>query len=277
MGKYWVFVVDPRKTHVPIPFASLILVTNPLFYSGFRQKRSYVRHLIILGSARVLTLLTATSSAIIQDIERRSFGGPAYMAYFFFDFKDIGKQDARAFLSSVLVQLSSQSPSFCDILLGFYSEHQRGSQQPSDRALMQCLEKMFKVPGKVPIYVIIDALDECPDTYGVQSPREKVLELVEEVVGSCLPNLRLCITSRPDVDIRSVLEPLTSTTNRISLHDEDGQKKDIADYVSSVVYSDRKIMRWRAKDKELVVKMLLERAGGMYERRPLHIKPLLTF
>jgi hypothetical protein len=199
------------------------------------------------------------------------------MAYFFFDFKDTGKQDARAFVSSVLVQLSSQSTSFCDILLDFYSAHQRGSQQPSDAALIQCLEKMLKAPSKVPIYVIVDALDECPDTSGVQSPREKVLALIEELVGLGLPNLRLCITSRPDIDIRNVLEPLTSTSNLISLHDEDGQKKDIADYVSSVVYSDRKIMRWREKDKELVVKTLLDRAGGMYERLSLHITPFLTF
>jgi hypothetical protein len=225
----------------------------------------------------MLILSTATSSSIIQDIESGSNKGSAYMAYFFFDFKDTGKQDARAFASSVLVQLSSQSTSFCDILLDFYSAHQRGSQQPSDAALLQCLEKMLKAPSKVPIYVIVDALDECPDTSGVQSPREKVLALIEELVGLGLPNLRLCITSRPDIDIRNVLEPLTSTSNRISLHDEDGQKKDIADYVSSVVYSDRKIMRWREKDKELVVKMLLDRAGGMYERLSLHITPFLTF
>jgi hypothetical protein len=199
------------------------------------------------------------------------------MAYFFFDFKDIGKQDARAFLSSVLVQLSSQSTSFCDILLEFYAAHQRGSQQPSDAALMQCLEKMLKVPSKVPIYVIVDALDECPNTSEVQSPREKVLTLVREVVRLHLPNLRLCITSRPDVDIQNVLGPLTSTSNRISLHDEDGQKKDISDYVNSVVYSDKMIMRWRGKDKELVVKTLLDRAGGMYERPSPHATFFLTF
>ena len=188
------------------------------------------------------------------------------MAYFFFDFKDVGKQDARAFLSSVLVQLSSQSTSFCHILLEFYSAHQRGSKQPSDAALIQCLEKMLKVPTKVPIYVVVDALDECPDTSGVQSPREKVLALVEELVGLRLPNLRLWITSRLNVDIKNVLEPLTSTSNRISLHDEDGQRKDIADYVRSVVYSDKKLISWRKKNKELVVKTLSDRADGMYER-----------
>jgi hypothetical protein len=163
------------------------------------------------------------------------------LAYFFFDFKDAGKQDARAFLSSILVQLSSQSTSFCNILLEFYSAHQRVSEQPSNSALIQCLEKMLKVPCKVPIYVIVDALDECPDASGVQSPREKVLALVEQLVGLRLPNLRICTTSRPEVDIRNTLIPLTSTSNRISLHDEDGQKKDIVDYINSVVYSDKKL------------------------------------
>jgi len=128
---------------------------------------------------------------------------------------------------------------------------------------MQCLEKMLKVPTEEPIYIILDALDECPDTFGLQSSREKVLELVKRLVGFQLPNLRLCVTSRPEIDIRSVLEPLTSSSNRISLHDEEGQKKDIADYVRSVVYSDRKMMSWREQDKELVIETLLGRANVM--------------
>jgi hypothetical protein len=222
-------------------------------------------------------LILSTSSAIIQDIERSANNRSARMAYFFFDFRDARKQDARAFLSSVIVQLSSQSISFCNILLEFHLAHQRGSQQPSDSALLQCLEKMLKVQTEDPIFVIVDALDECPDTFGVQSPREKVLARVEELVGLGLPNLRLCITSRPNIDIRNVLEPLTSTSNRISLHDEDGQKKDIADYVNSVVHSDKKLMSWREKDKELVAKTLSDRAGGMYERLSPCITPFLTF
>jgi len=206
---------------------------------------------------------TITSSAIIQDIERISETGTAHIAYFFFDFKDTGKQDARAFLSSILVQLSNKSASFCNILLEFYSSHQHGSQQPGDRELMQYLEKMLKLPSNEPIYVILDALDECPDTSGLRSSRERVLELVTKVVGLQLPNLRLCVTSRPEIDIRNVLEPLTSTSNRMSLHDEEGQNKDIADYVRSVVYSDSKMMRWREQDKELVIETLSSRANGM--------------
>ena len=128
---------------------------------------------------------------------------------------------------------------------------------------MQCLEKMLRFPRKEPIFVIVDALDECPDPSGLQSTRAKVLELVQTLVGFHLPNLRVCVTSRPEIDIRNVLEPLTSAKSRLSLHDQGGQKKDIADYVRSVVYSDRKMMSWREKDKVLVIKTLLEKADGM--------------
>ena len=186
------------------------------------------------------------------------------MAYFFFDFKDTAKQDSRSFLSSVLIQLSSQSDSFCNILLEFYLTHQRGSKQPTDSALLRCLEKMLKVPVNVPIYLIIDGVDECPNTSGVQSPRAKVLKLLVKLVGFQLSSLRLCVTSRSEADTRNVLEPLTSTSSRISLHDEDGQKKDIADYVSWVVYSDTKTMKWQEEDKKLVIRALSDRSGGVY-------------
>jgi len=93
------------------------------------------------------------------------------------------------------------------------------------------------------------------------SPREQVLDLVKVLVGLCLPNLHVCVTSRPEIDIRDALEPLTSL--RVSLHDQTGQRKDIIEYVSSVVYSNAKMRRWREEDKRLVIATLSERADGM--------------
>ena len=185
------------------------------------------------------------------------------MAFFLFDFKDTGKQDTRALLSSLIVQLSNQFDDFYDILIRFYCDHVDGTQQPSIRALTRCLEDMLKVPEGSPVYLIIDALDECPNTTGILSPRDEVLALVEGLVDLNLPNLRFCVTSRPETDIRSSLEPLTSPSNSISLHDESGQKKDIVDFVRSVVYSDKKIRRWRKEDKDLVIETLSDKADGM--------------
>jgi len=185
------------------------------------------------------------------------------MAFFFFDFKDTRKQDARALLSSVIVQLSQKSQSFYDILSNFYSVHQKGSQQPSIGVLTKCLEDMIEASGDIPIYLVLDAVDECPNTKGIPSSRRQVLDLVETLVKQGPPRLHLCITSRPEVDIRTSLEPLTSTSNRICLHDQVGQKKDIVEFVRGVVYSDENMRRWRDEDKELVIEMLSERANGM--------------
>ena len=120
---------------------------------------------------------------------------------------------------------------------------------------------MLRVPGQVPIYIIINALDECPITTGILTPRDKVLMLVKKLVESEPRNQRVCITSPPEVDIRTAIEPLTS--NRISLHDESGQKDDIDNFVYSVVYSDQNMRRWRDADKSVVVETLCKRANGM--------------
>jgi hypothetical protein len=187
----------------------------------------------------------------------------ASMAYFYFDFRDIDKQHWHHLITSLLTQLSSHSGPRCDILSRLYSEHDSGAQQPSDDALKSCLKEMLTLPDQRPIYLIIDALDECSNASGIPSHRNRVLRLVKELIDLHLPDLHICVTGRPEVDIRKVLEPLTS--RRVSLHDQSGQKKDIEDYVRSVVYSDSEpiMQRWRKEDKELVIETLSERADGM--------------
>ena len=185
------------------------------------------------------------------------------MAYFYFDFRDVNKQDLRDLVLSLLNQLSACSGPRCDILSELYSDHDKSKNQPSDSTLANCLKKMLTIPDQPPTYLIIDALDESPNTSGIPSPRETVLQLLNQLVDLSLPNLHICVTSRPEIDIRNVLEPLTS--RRVSLHDQSGQKKDIADYVRSVVCSDSEqiMRRWKTEDKELVIQTLSERADGM--------------
>jgi hypothetical protein len=190
---------------------------------------------------------------IIQDIK----AGSGSVAYFYFDFSDTRKQDSRALLSSLLVQLSNQSDQFCDVFRGLYSKHQDGSQ-PNNASLLRCLKGMLAVAGSGPVYLVMDALDECPKDSGMPSPREKVLEVVKELVELRLPNLRLCVTSRPEFDICTALEPLKPL--QLSLHDESGQKQDIINYVTFRV---RKMKKWRDDVQELVIENLAEKADGM--------------
>src|SRR5712672_3369656 len=150
------------------------------------------------------------SSSIIQNIIPMQKAGLASLAFFYCDFREDQKKDLRGLLSSLLVQLCYQSDSYCDILLKLYLEHAMGVRYPSDDELARCLTDLLKLPGHAPVYVIVDALDECPNRSAVWSPRAEVLNLIEGLIKSQFPNLRICVTSRPETDIKDVLDTLNS-------------------------------------------------------------------
>ena len=202
-----------------------------------------------------------TRSAIVQEVECMHAAGLVTMGYYYFDFRDVKKQDCDGLLSSLILQLSAESDSCYNILSQLYSDNSRGIRKPSISALKKCLKDMLSLRGQGPIYVIVDALDECPNFPGRPSAREKVLDLIEDLVDLDLPNVHLCVASRPEMDIRLVLDPLT--TLKISLHDETGQKEDMVNYIKSVVYSDRSMRRWKEEDKQLAVDILSSKADGM--------------
>jgi len=208
-------------------------------------------------------LILSISSAIIEDIDTMCKGGSALIAYYYFDFKDSSKHDVRGMLKSLLLQLGECSTHCWDPLHQLYNTCRNGSKQPSETSLGKCLKTMLKSSPQVPIFVILDALDECPSTTGTPSAREKVLAFVEDLVLSDHPNLFMCITSRPEQDIQTVLNPLTSASSRVSLHEESGQREDISHYVRSFVHSDEAMKKWSKEDRELVINTLSGRADGM--------------
>jgi len=208
-----------------------------------------------------IKLIFLPSSSIIKDVQEICATGLASLAYYYFDFKDNGKQDRRGLLSSLLIQLCTRSHSRYDVLSHLHATHDSGLRQPSDADLIRCLNDVLALPGQEKAYIIVDAVDECPNSSGFPTAREKVLDLLEEIVNLNLPNLRICITSRPEVDIKNVLEPFNPC--QVSLHDENGQKEDILGYIRTVVLADRKMRRWRLEDKQLVIDKLSEKADGM--------------
>ncbi|KAH9046647.1 hypothetical protein EDB84DRAFT_645807 [Lactarius hengduanensis] len=203
-------------------------------------------------------------SSVVHDIMAVCEAGSAIMAYFYFDFRDLKKQSRYDMLLSLVFQLSTCSSPCCDVLHHVYKTHKDGTRQPSDDTLKECLKDMLRLLGHGPTFVVLDALDECPDSPGIPSPRHEVLEFVKELVDLHLDGLHICATSRPEVDIRAVLDPLASRS--VSLHNQTGQQTDITGYVRSVVNSSPStaMRRWRADDRNLVIETLTERADGMF-------------
>lgn len=187
--------------------------------------------------------------------------GLVSLGYFYCDFRDTDKQNRYNLLCSLLTQLSSRSDPFCDVISRLYSAHDDGAHKPNDPCLTKCLRDMLSLPNQGSIYIIIDALDECPNASGIPSAREQVLQLVRDLAHLRLPNLYLCVTSRPEVDIRTILEPLVPLP--VSLHDQNGQKEDIIEYIRSIVENDSRMKKWREEERSLVVETLSRRADGM--------------
>jgi hypothetical protein len=227
-------------------------------FSGFREKCYVVSYLLNL---LVRSPQISTSSSIIEEIEGLHDTGLALMTYFYCDFKDKTKQDVTGLLASLVAQLSAKSDPCYNILSALYSKYDAGSRQPNEDALFECLKSMLQIQGQPPIYLIIDAVDECSNSSDIVSLRDRVLALVETLIALRLPSIRVCVTSRPEADIRASLEDLASHT--ISLHDQSGQKNDIVDYINFVVHSDRNMRKWRIEDKKLVIETLSQKADGM--------------
>ena len=205
--------------------------------------------------------LGCSSSAIIEDIETMQKSGDASLAMYFYDFRDDLKKDIRGLLSSILFQLCDQSDSYYNILSTFHSTHRDGGQSPRDEELIRCLVDLVKLPGPPPVYLVVDGLDESPNTSTQSFHRDQVLSFLDDLVKAQLQNLRLCVTSRPEVDIKDILEPLASYS--VSLENESGQEKDIRDYIESIVHTDRRMTCWNPKHKQLVIEVLTKKADGM--------------
>ena len=252
--------IHGKRASCPIFYLTLpddVLILQPA------QARVFFGSSIFISIHHRLLMLLISSTAI-EDIKVLCNADHASMAYFYFDFRSANKQSLRDLLPSILTQLASRSSPRCELLSNLYAVHDNGKSQPSDSVLTTCLQEMLSLPDQLPIYLIMDALDESPITSEIPPARERVLQLLKQLVELGLPNLHICVTSRPEIDIRNAIEPLTSL--RVSLHNQTGQKEDIADYVRSIVYSnsDTNMRRWKNEDKEVVVKTLSERADGMY-------------
>ncbi|KAI0263716.1 hypothetical protein BC834DRAFT_938253, partial [Gloeopeniophorella convolvens] len=206
---------------------------------------------------------TVLCSAIVDHLRRHEATTSATVVYFYCDFQDTAKQGVNGILCSLLIQLCEQSDTYLNILYGLVSSTPEGSSKPGDETLLEWMKYMLALPvGDRTKYIVMDALDECP-SIGLPTPRASVVSLIRVLCSlSRVHNIRLCVTSRLEHDIRSNLEPLSS--HSMSLEVQRGQAQDMADCISSVIESDSQMKEWDTETKDLVIRVLSEKAHGMF-------------
>ncbi|KAI0029632.1 hypothetical protein K488DRAFT_72810, partial [Vararia minispora EC-137] len=177
-----------------------------------------------------------------------------YLAYFYFDFRDVRKESVSGFLSSLIFQLASSSPK-CHTVLKKSRSKQRASLEPTLGLLSGVLEEMLRARSGT--ILVIDALDECPEL----SREHELLPLLHDLVSHDSNRLRLLMTSRPEADIRRAMNRIPS--HRLKLHDADQHSQDLELYISDELRRTEYDM-WSDDFKASVKVKLNKMAGGMF-------------
>jgi hypothetical protein len=169
---------------------------------------------------------------------------PATVVYFYCDANSPEKQFQVTILGSLLRELTTvlASRGATWNIISRYSED-------SDRSIesfITSLEWTFTFFAE--IYLVIDGLDECSDRRGI----------LAQLSSWEVKNLRILVTSRPEVDIAS------SFRMKTSMGIDDHVPDDIVTHVRWMMETDPKLCGIRPNLKVEIQEELIKKCDGMY-------------
>lgn len=129
------------------------------------------------------------------------------MAYFYFNFQDIERQDLSTMLRSLIRQLCAAEINIPDSIKALHNRCRDSNHSPTLEELTTAVFSI-SIESQKHVYVIIDALDEFPESNGPLR-RSELLNLIERLAKENIENLHVLVTSRAEMNIIQVLENLT--------------------------------------------------------------------
>jgi len=181
------------------------------------------------------------------------------IAYFYFDFNDIEKQNTTNYISSLIAQLCSQIVDLPEKLKDMYKRCNDGNHK-ADMDNLRAVLKLFAAAEELhDLFIIADALDECPKNE--KELREELLDLITEINSWSPSNIHLLVTSRQELDIKEKLTPLL-TASPISIEGSEVEA-DIKKHIENQLATDPKLKGWSDDLKAHIERNLVKKAKGM--------------
>lgn len=205
-------------------------------------------------------------SAIIEKLKE---DGSRIVLYFFCKTGDDSTQRAGSILRNLVSQLYERtkvdSPELlvaCTKVIAKARTTKKTEIEYSKsvKNLRLILEELAEVFDR-PIFIIIDALDECNDRQQ-ETLLINLRELVEARVG-----IKILLASRPETDIHLDLEGIP----RIEVGKNNNNSEDIKAYLVEQL---KKLSSLTAKDRKIACKAIVERSAGMFRYANLAIDRL---
>ncbi|GKZ34987.1 hypothetical protein AbraIFM66950_005426 [Aspergillus brasiliensis] len=162
-------------------------------------------------------------STIIEDIERTCLNSSnKRFAYWYFQFNNQGSQRVETMLRAVIRQLHSTP--LDGPIRRIHEDYGTKGSNPSNAKLQETLHRVITAyEGE--IFLILDALDECPETVS-RKERSFLLPLLTDLQKKCSDKVHILVTSRPEPDIIEHLRECTA------LDLEERQGSDISAFVN---------------------------------------------
>ena len=207
---------------------------------------------------------TILSAGIIEDMQECCAENPAKsLAFFFFDFNDVEKQDPANMVKSLLSQFLSRCDCVPDTVRSLHATCEHGRREASQQQLLQALRETLELlPAP---FVVLDALDEC-------SSWDALFDIVVEMRSWGKTTLRVLLTSRKETKIEEALEDIVPPNNWTCLESR-LVDKDIGTYVEERLAKDKSFKRWQrdSEIREEIERTLGRKAHGMYSLSTLHV------
>jgi hypothetical protein len=191
-------------------------------------------------------LSPSSSSTIIDTIHGRA----EHYVFFYFDTNNSEQQTVTQLLCSLVTQLSIRSHPPDSKLDALWTSHADGQKLLTNAELISdALLPLLKEFGQKPLFIVLDALDECSDRLGL-------LCLIRRMLDEKLPNVHLLVTSRPEV--QAGCPELVELAVSVSL--EGFVDGDIELYLTEVLSNEP---GWIYEKRDEIKRGLLERSKGM--------------
>ncbi|KAL8285848.1 hypothetical protein RB597_002768 [Gaeumannomyces tritici] len=201
------------------------------------------------------------SSSVIQHLKDEYAAEPdAAIAYFFFSFSDSKKQSLSVMLASLVRQLCASRPD-TPLPVKRLGQYKDGGGRPDTKTLETAL--LATTRGFSAVFVVIDALDECP-TLGKE--RAKLLDSLGRITSPMPGNLHIICTSRPELDIKTAMDAFLSRSHGAAINlttDQSKHNGDIGLYIDTMLAS-ADYNSWPPDLKADAKDLLLKKADGMF-------------
>ncbi|KAK1242542.1 hypothetical protein MKX08_005354 [Trichoderma sp. CBMAI-0020] len=187
------------------------------------------------------------------------------VAYFYFSFSDLKKQERDGMLRSLIKQICCQRPNSPESVRKLKEYRSQDTQPPTAVLEKSLLDVMC---GFSATYLVIDALDECPKFKGERAELMKTLNRI--LIGATTAttsNLHLFCTSRKELDIniefRGQLSGPQAAEIDLSCCKEE-MEQDISQYIDTAL-SSADFDSWPPTTRTEVKKELIEKSDGMFQ------------